>query len=104
MQPITPSAGTDLPHSPDYVVIGAGHNGLTAACYLAKAGHSVAVLEASSGIGGMTTTNPLFADAPGHLFNEGAIQATGIFGLSGVTEELELGRYGLRPSASGIRS
>ncbi|KKF02437.1 NAD(P)/FAD-dependent oxidoreductase [Mycolicibacterium obuense] len=96
MQPITPSAGTDLPHSPDYVVIGAGHNGLTAACYLAKAGHSVAVLEASSGIGGMTTTNPLFADAPGHLFNEGAIQATGIFGLSGVTEELELGRYGLR--------
>lgn len=85
-----------LPAEVDYVIVGAGHNGLTAACYLARAGHSVAVVEASSLVGGMTATNATLPSAPGHFFNEGAIQLTGIFRLSGVAEDLELHKYGLR--------
>jgi beta-carotene ketolase (CrtO type) len=40
----------------DVVVIGAGHNGLTCACYLARAGLKVLVLEQYRAVGGMTIT------------------------------------------------
>ena len=40
----------------DAVVIGAGHNGLTNAAFLAKAGLKVAVLEKNSYIGGATAS------------------------------------------------
>ena len=44
----------------DIVVIGAGHNGLAAAGQLARAGYSVAVVEASDHVGGKAiTTEPL---------------------------------------------
>ena len=43
------------------VVIGAGHNGLTCACYLAKAGLKVLVLEQYSEIGGMTISEEIAA-------------------------------------------
>jgi phytoene dehydrogenase-like protein len=85
-----------LPREVDFVIIGAGHNGLTAGCYLAREGHSVAVVEASPTVGGMTSTNATLPSAPGHMFNEGAIQLTGIFRLSGIAQELELHKYGLR--------
>jgi phytoene dehydrogenase-like protein len=80
----------------DTIVVGAGHNGLTAGCYLAKAGQRVLVLEASPTVGGMTSTNAIIPAAPQHRFNEGAIQLTGIFRLSGVAKELNLAKYGLR--------
>jgi phytoene dehydrogenase-like protein len=44
----------------DAVIIGGGHNGLVAACYLAKAGRSVAVLERRDIVGGATVTEELF--------------------------------------------
>ena len=40
----------------DVVVVGAGHNGLVAACYLAKAGYDVEVIERDTVIGGAVST------------------------------------------------
>lgn len=79
----------------DVLVIGAGHNGLVAACYLAKAGYSVEVVEASPTIGGMISTNAIFPEAPDHLINEGGIQAS-LFRSSGIEEHLNLRKYGFR--------
>jgi ribulose 1,5-bisphosphate synthetase/thiazole synthase len=39
----------------DAVVVGGGHNGLTAAAYLARAGRSVLVLERRERLGGACT-------------------------------------------------
>jgi phytoene dehydrogenase-like protein len=51
----------------DVIVVGAGHNGLTLAAYLAKAGLSVGVFERRSVVGGgLCTEEPLF---PGFLHN-----------------------------------
>ena len=43
----------------DFVVVGAGHNSLITACYLAKAGFSVVVLEGRPLVGGGTKTAQL---------------------------------------------
>ncbi len=44
----------------DAIVIGAGHNGLVTACYLAKAGRRVLVLERRPVVGGACVTEPVF--------------------------------------------
>jgi phytoene dehydrogenase-like protein len=41
----------------DAVIIGAGHNGLTCAYYLAKKGLKVAILEAADVVGGAAVTD-----------------------------------------------
>lgn len=50
----------------DALVIGGGHNGLTAAAYLARSGLSVAVLERRHVIGGAAVTEELI---PGFKFS-----------------------------------
>lgn len=75
----------------DAILIGAGHNGLTCACYLAKAGLKVLVLEDYRLIGGMTLTEEI--TLPGfksdiHAF--GYSLAT----LSPVPNELDLKSHG----------
>lgn len=84
------------PREVDVVVVGGGHNGLTAGCYMAREGLDVLVVEAHHEVGGMTATNATLAAAPDHRFNEGAIQLTGIFGLSGIAADLNLPAFGLR--------
>src|ERR1700752_1933272 len=44
----------------DAVIIGAGHNGLVAACYLARAGWKVLVLERRPIVGGACVTEEVF--------------------------------------------
>ncbi|MDH3199087.1 MAG: NAD(P)/FAD-dependent oxidoreductase [Myxococcales bacterium] len=59
----------------DVIIIGAGHNGLVAAAYLAKAGRRVLVLERRSIVGGIAVTEEIFpgykvstvADSAGYL-------------------------------------
>ncbi len=79
----------------DVIIIGAGHNGLTCASYLLKAGYSVLLLEKRSVPGGAATTEETMPqEAPGFRFNRCAIDHEFIH-LSPVVEELELHKYGL---------
>jgi len=75
----------------DAIVIGAGHNGLTCACYLAKAGLSVLVLEQYERIGGMTRSEEL--TLPGFVSD---VHAFGyqLAHLSPAPRELDLARHG----------
>jgi phytoene dehydrogenase-like protein len=51
----------------DAVVVGAGHNGLVAASYLARAGLSVLVLERSAELGGATQSRAIFPGMDAYL-------------------------------------
>src|SRR5688500_19049845 len=78
----------------DAIVVGGGHNGLTAAAYLARAGRSVLVLERRERIGGACTLERPFAEAPEYIVSPCAY----VVGLldEGVVSELELERHGYR--------
>lgn len=75
----------------DAIVIGAGHNGLTTAAYLAKAGASVLVVERDEMIGGGTTTREV--TLPGFKHNMHANYFIG-FDVSPVYTDLELSKHG----------
>ena len=51
----------------DAIIIGSGHNGLVAACYLAKAGKKILVLEKNSTLGGATASVRTFAGVDAKL-------------------------------------
>jgi len=74
----------------DILIIGAGHNGLTAAAYLANAGLSVTVLEKNSIVGGAAITEEF---APG--FSNSVASYTVSLLNPKVIADLELHRHGL---------
>jgi phytoene dehydrogenase-like protein len=76
----------------DVVVIGAGHNGLVAACYLARAGLSVEVIEGDEVVGGAVSTVERF---PGYRVDRGSSLHV-MIRWNGIVEDLELHRFGLR--------
>jgi phytoene dehydrogenase-like protein len=82
----------------EVVVIGAGHNGLTAAAYLAKDGGHVTVLERADEVGGILRGAEI---APGFTV-PGIAHTVGRFRHS-VVEELELSRHGLELLAPAVR-
>ncbi|KAK9678430.1 hypothetical protein RND81_11G210600 [Saponaria officinalis] len=75
----------------DALIIGAGHNGLAAAAYLAKSGLSVAVLERRHIIGGAAVTEEII---PGFRFSRCSYLQSLL--RPSVIRELELKRHGLR--------
>ncbi len=78
----------------DIVLVGAGHNALTAAAYLARAGRSVLVLERSEAIGGSAQTGEFMAGfhaSPGFQSAETLARS--------VQKELKLTAHGLTLSA-----
>ena len=77
----------------DAIVVGGGHNGLTAAAYLARAGRSVLVLERREQLGGACTLEQPFPD-PRYLISPCAYVVGLLDGL--VVRELELERHGYR--------
>ena len=76
----------------DAVIIGGGHNGLVAACYLARAGYRVCVLEQYGTVGGAAISEEI-TGAPGH------IASTGSYVLSlappKILDDLDLWRHGV---------
>ena len=77
----------------DAVVVGGGHNGLTTAAYLARAGRSVLVLERRERLGGACTLEQPFDD-PGYLVSPCAY-VVGLLDQT-VIDELALERYGYK--------
>src|SRR5262245_41549705 len=75
----------------DGVVIGAGHNGLTLASYLSRAGLKIAVLERNPRIGGGCSTEE--PTLPGYRFNLHSNFFMG-FRHSPLLRDLELHRFG----------
>jgi len=74
----------------DSLVIGAGHNGLVTAAYLARAGQRVLVLESRDVVGGAAATEEIF---PGYRVDTGAHRIGGL--SETVADDLALARHGL---------
>ena len=80
----------------DAIVVGGGHNGLTSAAYLSRAGRRVLVLESRPILGGMCTTEETVAEAPGFKMNPCAVDMALTNIPRSVVDELRLKDYGLR--------
>ncbi|MEH6605954.1 MAG: NAD(P)/FAD-dependent oxidoreductase [Pseudomonadales bacterium] len=85
-------------HHYDTIIIGAGHNGLICATYLAKKGQRVLVLEASDVAGGLAATrefHPGFKASVAHTISQ----------FSGkIAAELNLASHGFTPSAGPMQT
>lgn len=75
----------------DFVVVGAGHNALVCAGYLARAGHSVHVVERRPIVGGAVVTEEI---VPGFKFDLGG-SAHILINHTPIVRDLDLEQYGL---------
>lgn len=75
----------------DTIIIGAGHNGLICASYLAKAGQKVLILEASDRSGGLAATREFH---PG--FKCSVAQSINQFSAK-IAKDLKLAKHGYKP-------
>src|SRR5215470_2591380 len=84
----------------DAIVVGGGHNGLTAAAYLARAGLSTLVLERREIVGGCCVTEEI---APGCRASTTSYIASML--RPEVTSDLDLKAHGLRmiPCEPGLQ-
>jgi phytoene dehydrogenase-like protein len=80
---------TPSPSKYDVIVVGAGHNGLVTACYLARAGKRVLMLERRSIVGGACVTEETF---PGFKVSTAAY-VNSLFHKD-ITRDLRLKHYG----------
>ncbi len=79
---------------PDAIIIGAGHNGLVCAAYLAQAGRRVLVLERRELVGGCAVTEEIW---PGYHVSTAAYLTSLL--QERVIRDLELPRFGYRVDA-----
>src|SRR5688500_14647834 len=79
-----------MSHKYDAIIIGGGHNGLTAAAYLARAGRKVLVLERRHVLGGAAVTEEVF---PGFKFSVCSYVVSLL--RPEIIRELDLARHGL---------
>ncbi len=75
----------------DAIIVGGGHNGLTCAAYLAKAGQKVLVLERRYILGGAAVTEEIY---PGFKYSVCSYVVSLL--RPEVTRELDLGKHGLQ--------
>jgi len=79
----------------DVIIIGAGHNGLTTAAYLAKAGRKVLMLERRDIVGGCAVTEEVDPElAPGCRVSTASYIASML--RPTIIRDLKLGSYGLK--------
>jgi len=83
----------------DAVIVGAGHNGLCCAAYLAKSGRKVLVLEAADAVGGAAVTQEF---SPGFRVSAGAHLLHMLD--PGVAADLNLAGHGLELAASDLET
>ncbi len=79
----------------DAIIIGAGHNGLVCAYYLARKGLSVCVLERSDAVGGAAITEKFYQDASGGFRNSVASYTVSLLQPK-VIRDMQLEKHGLK--------
>ncbi|MBB3748380.1 phytoene dehydrogenase-like protein [Mycolicibacterium sp. BK634] len=85
----------ELSDTYDYIVVGGGHNGLSAACTLSASGATVLVLEQRPHLGGLANSGPFCPEAPHHILSLGAMDDM-FMSCTSFISDLDLHRYGYR--------